>query len=120
MPINKYGELKMKAKEILEKLGKYKYPLIVLIIGLILISLPSGSRSNASGNTQNEDEQRLSKILESCEGVGKANVLLSENGAVIVCDGAADPEVRLNIINATEAFTGLGCDEIQVLKTMHN
>ena len=110
----------MKYSRIIEKLSKYKYPLIVLIIGLVLISLPVGPKHTDEDMVQKDDEQRLAVILESSAGVGSAKVLLSESGAVIVCDGAANPEVKLNIIKATEAFTGLGCDEIQVLKTRQN
>ena len=47
-------------------------------------------------------------------------MLLSENGAVIVCEGAENPEVRLSIIRAAEAFTGFSSDRIQVLKTALN
>ena len=46
--------------------------------------------------------------------------LLSETGAVIVCDGADDAAVRLSIIKAVEAFTGFSSDSIQVIKTAPN
>ncbi len=110
----------MKMGKIADVLGKYKYPLIILVVGLVLLALPSGSKSQGEAAIQKDDEQRLEMILESSMGVGQAKVLLSENGAVIVCDGAANPEVKLCVIKATEAFTGLGCDEIQVLKTKQN
>lgn len=110
----------MKSSKIIDLLGKYKYPLIILVIGLVLISLPSGSGRSDESSIQKDDEQRLALILESSAGVGEAKVLLSENGAVIVCDGAANPEVKLRVVKATEAFTGLSCDEIQVLKTKQN
>lgn len=110
----------MNSGKIINLLGKYKYPLIILVIGLVLISLPSGAKHSDEASIQKDDEQRLALILESSAGVGEAKVLLSENGAVIVCDGAANPEVKLCVVKATEAFTGLGCDEIQVLKTKQN
>ena len=37
-------------------------------------------------------------------------------GAIIVCDGADDPSVRLAIVNAVSNATGLGADKITVLK----
>lgn len=110
----------MKGSKIADILGRYKYPLLILVIGLVLLSLPSGTKSSDDESAQIDDEQRLALILESSAGVGQARVLLSENGAVIVCDGAANPEVKLCVIKAAEAFTGLGCDEIQVLKTRQN
>lgn len=110
----------MNGKKMLDGLAKYKYPLIVLIVGLVLLLIPSGSTKSSSDGVSNDDEQRLAAILESSRGVGNASVLLSEHGAVVVCDGAADPEVKLSVIKSVEAYTGLGCDEIQVLITRQN
>ncbi len=110
----------MNGKKMLDGLAKYKYPLIVLIVGLVLLLIPSGSTKSSSDSVSNDDEQRLAAILESSRGVGNASVLISEHGAVVVCDGAADPEVKLSVIKSVEAYTGLGCDEIQVLITRQN
>lgn len=110
----------MNGKKMLDGLAKYKYPLIVLIVGLVLLLIPSGSTKSSSDGVSNDDELRLAAILESSRGVGNASVLISEHGAVVVCDGAADPEVKLSVIKSVEAYTGLGCDEIQVLITRQN
>lgn len=110
----------MNKSKITAGLAKYKYPLIVLIIGLVLLVLPSGSANNSTDGGMNDDEQRLSLVLQSSSGVGNASVLISEHGAVVVCDGAADPEVKLRVVKTVEAYTGLGCDEIQVLLTRQN
>lgn len=110
----------MNGKKMLDGLAKYKYPLIVLIVGLVLLLIPSESTKSSSDGVSNDDEQRLAAILESSRGVGNASVLISEHGAVVVCDGAADPEVKLSVIKSVEAYTGLGCDEIQVLITRQN
>ena len=113
----KSGIEPMNNKTIREFLVKYKYPLIVLILGLLLLSIPTGSTKSSTNGGENGDEQRLSAVLESSKGVGNAYVLISEHGAVVVCDGAADPEVKLRVVKCVEAYTGLGCDEIQVLLT---
>ena len=113
----KSGIEPMNNKTILEFLVKYKFPLIVLIVGLLLLSIPTGSTKSSTNGGENSDEQRLSAVLESSKGVGNAYVLISEHGAVVVCDGAADPEVKLRVVKCVEAYTGLGCDEIQVLLT---
>lgn len=110
----------MNGKKMLDGLAKYKYPLIVLIVGLVLLLIPSGSTKSSSDGVSNDDEQRLAAILESSRGVGNASVLISEHGAVVVCDGAANPEVKLSVIKSVKAYTGLGCDEIQVLITRQN
>ena len=116
----KSGIEPMNNKTIREFLVKYKYPLIVLIVGLLLLSIPTGSTKSSTNGGENGDEQRLSAVLESSKGVGNAYVLISEHGAVVVCDGAADPEVKLRVVKCVEAYTGLGCDEIQVLITRQN
>ncbi len=37
-------------------------------------------------------------------------------GAVVVCSGAGDAAVRLRVLDAVSAFTGLGASDIQVLE----
>ena len=111
----------MESEKIKKQIDKYKYPLLALLLGLVIMLVPIGSSgADKSDNTAADDEIRLETVLQKCEGVGEAKVLLSENGAVIVCQGAEDPEVRLSIIKAVEAFTGFTSDRIQVLKTALN
>lgn len=107
----------MKTDRIKALLSKCKYPLLILLVGIVLIALPSGSNKDDRSEVWLDEEERLSAILEECSGVGSVKTLLSENGAVIVCSGADDPNTRLNVINAVRAYTGLGWDEIQVFKT---
>ena len=38
-------------------------------------------------------------------------------GALIVCQGGGDPAVRLNILQAVSALTGLGADKISICKS---
>jgi hypothetical protein len=97
----------------LEKLEKYKYPLLVLLIGLVLMLLPSGS---AKENAVTDENQLLSQILTSTDGVGDSKVLLSDNGVVVVCDGAENAKVRLDIIRAISSYTGFTSGKITILK----
>lgn len=101
------------------QLNKFKYPLLALVLGLIIMLLPIGGSSSQSISSQT-DEQRLAAVLQRCDGVGNVTALLSDTGAVIVCDGADDAAVRLSIIKAVEAFTGFSSDSIQVIKTAPN
>ena len=111
----------METEKIKKQIDKYKYPLLALLLGLVIMLVPIGkSGTDKSDNNAADDEIRLETVLQKCEGVGETKVLLSENGAVIVCQGAEDPEVRLSIIKAVEAFTGFTSDSIQVLKTALN
>ena len=63
-----------------------------------------------------EEAGRLALTLSNMQGVGEAQVLLSESGAVILCEGADSAQVRLSVIRAVSAFTGLGSDEIVIAK----
>jgi hypothetical protein len=101
----------MKSK--LEKLGKYKYPLLVLLVGLMLMLLPSSTDKEKVTTDENE---LLSQILTSTDGVGDSKVLLSDNGVVIVCDGAENAKVRLDIIRAISSYTGFASSKITILK----
>ena len=102
--------------EIKKKLSKYKYPLLVLLLGLLLLLLPSKSAHNKD-SAATDDELRLERVLENSVGVGNASVLISDNGVVVVCDGAENSQVKLSIIKAAEVFTGFQSDKIEILKT---
>ena len=102
-------DLKRKAA----KLEKYKYPLIVLIIGVLLMLLPTGTAKQPGSAGRDE---LMAGILASTEGVGNARVLISDSGVVVACGGAEDANVRLNVIRAVSSYTGFGSDRITILK----
>lgn len=156
----------MELKKILAFLGKYKFAILILALGLLLMAIPGRTESTATvQETQPEPErdvaQELSRILSQIQGAGKVEVLLTleageetlyqydENlsdsaqnrdtvtvtdsqrgqtglvrqvlpatyrGAVVVCQGADDPRIRLAIVEAVSMATGLGADRISVLK----
>ncbi|MBR5491099.1 MAG: hypothetical protein IKV79_07510 [Oscillospiraceae bacterium] len=114
-------------KSLGKALGKNKYVLILAALALVLIAFPSGSsKSEASswisGESQSsavvidEESAKLADLISSIEGVGEAKVLLSSEGAVIVCDGADSSAVCLCVTNAVSVYTGLGSDKIEVIK----
>ena len=106
-------------------LQKKSILILLLAAGLLLLLWP---RQSAAGSKERDEdvftaeEKRLSAVLSQVDGVGKVYALLSEepnhrgvySGAVIVCTGARAPEVRLRVINAVSAFTGLGSNRIIV------
>ena len=159
--------------KVAELIKKYKYVVLVLLIGIVLMLVPGKSKSSEaaapvtpekviqSGNINQELEAILCKI----EGAGKVQVMLTvskgeetvfqankdqsqtENsansnvetviitdsgrneyglvmrvdpaqylGAVVLCQGADSPSVKLSIIEAVSKITGLGSDRICVLK----
>ncbi len=105
---------------------KNKYVLAVLALGLVLIMLPSGkgeeysagqgSELESSGIPMDTEGERIASFLSAIEGVGSCRVLLSAEGAVVACDGAENAAVKLCVINAVSAYTGLGSDKISVIK----
>ena len=115
-------------------LAKHKYALLVLCVGLGLLLLPrrtsdgaapaetaaaysaSGAPMAASGIPVDTESERIAALLRHVRGVGDAQALLSAGGCVVVCEGADDPAVRLDVTNAVAAYTGLGSDKICIIK----
>ena len=150
---------------------KYRYVLIILVVGVLLMLIPEIKTKNktvvesAPIENQIDTTAQLQQLLEAVSGAGKVRVLLTcssgekiiyqtdentsktENGttedrktviitndnraeqglisqvippeylgAVIVCQGAEKPAVRLAVTEAVSAATGLGADRIVVLK----
>ena len=56
-----------------KRFEKYKYPLLVLIVGAVLMLLPSGG----STKEQPTPDESLAQLLESVEGVGELRVVIS-------------------------------------------
>lgn len=149
-------------------LVKYRYAACILLVGIALMLLPTGTEpreepsaeSTATQETAPVEEQ-LAALLSKIQGAGRVEVMLSyasgaetryqQNqetdgdgirsdtvtvtdadrnesalvtrvdppvylGAIVVCQGADSAAVRLAIVEAVSKYTGLGADEIAVLK----
>ena len=97
-------------KDLTEKLKSYRFPLLIIAVGIVLMLLPSAAKSEMT------EVGSLGDALSMSQGVGEAFVLISDNGVVVVCDGASDAATRLEIIKAVKTYTGFGADQITVLK----
>lgn len=97
---------------------------VILIIGVVLLMF-SGHRSDTPPAA--DDSGRLQAILESIEGTGKVNVMItydySENeahprasGAVITAEGADNPDVKKAVCDAVAAALDLPVHKIAVYK----
>lgn len=84
----------------------------MLVVGLLLMLLPSGSAAPESGGT----DDKIAHVLSCTQGVGEARVIVSEHGVVVVCGGADNALTRLQVTEAVSAYTGFGADRIRVLK----
>ncbi len=99
-------------KSILSGVMKYKAPLLVLLVGILLMLIPTGDHAKPAES----GGEALAAILSQTQGVGEARVLISENGVVVACRGASNASVRLDIIRAVNSYTGFGSDRITILK----
>lgn len=74
----------LKNKKVQDFLGKYKYVLLVLAVGIVLMVIPSGSQTQVEAvlNQAEESilsvEERLTQILKQVKGAGEVHVLLTE------------------------------------------
>ena len=102
----------MNKTKAMEMLDKFKYPLLILILGIVLMLLPTGTEKSTTA----EGDERIQQMLSSVEGVGEAQVIISDSGVVVVCRGAENAAVKLDIIRAISSYTGFGSDRITILK----
>ena len=72
------------SKTIFDTLKKYKFVALILLVGLVLMLLPSGEKDKAAegeSGTENfslaETERRLEALLKNVQGVGQVNVMLT-------------------------------------------
>ena len=164
-------EFKTVINKLQEMFRKYRYGLIVIVIGIILLLIPT-KKEEPIIETEPEStvgtvsvESRLAEILSLVDGAGDTHVFLtvlageetiyqldedtsihsdtsdtkvttitvtnkeknqtglvrqvippSYLGAIVVCRGADKPSIKLAIVDAVSKVTGLGADQISVLK----
>ena len=164
------------SKTILAGLKKYKYAVLVLLLGIALMLLPFGKKEETTETevqveTLSDEayaqalEQRLEDMLCQVSGAGQVRVMLTMQtgsrteyqtdtqisdsetqsqeerktvilsegsaydkaavsavqyprfqGALILCQGADQSTVRLSLVNAVAALTGLSSGQITVIK----
>lgn len=161
----------MERKGLIEKLigliKKYKYAILIFLLGMGLMMYPTKDKSKSVEMKQSIPqkqtvtlEDQLSEALSKVQGAGKVKVILSVSqgeetvyqtdqntsdnkdavsvktdtvtvdksglvkqiippvykGAIVLCQGADSPGVRLAIVDAVSKITGIGSDRISVLK----
>lgn len=86
-----------------------------------VLSLKGGSRQVLAQDTQRgADGDASAATVTLSQGGGSQTVVPLQTlapqfqGALVVCPGGNDPEVRLRITRAVSALTGLGSDRISV------
>ena len=153
-------------------LSRYKFPAIMLLLGVALMLLPVGKKSAAATEETPQQgfdleamERQMEELVGCIDGVGRVKVMLTLRtgptlslasdkdetlrdaemrtdsqilklnrgsgmqevvvtqerypvfqGAVIVCDGAGNSAVRLQVTEAVSVLTSLSSDKITVAK----
>lgn len=96
--------------------------LLIAVIILAVVMFGSGTKSltiNSETVERSETETKLMRILSEIEGVGKAEVMISEgengvDGVVIVCEGANSLMTRSNVINAVKVALNIEKSNIAI------
>jgi len=87
----------------------------------VVLTLDGGSRQVLARNQDQErDGGSSNTVVTVGKGSGQQEVVPLQTvapqfrGALVVCPGGEDPQVRLKLIGAVAALTGLGSDRISV------
>ena len=96
--------------------GKIKELLLIAALALTLVFAVwkvfyDGDTENVISVSGSETEQKISLLLKEIDGVGEANVMICETeegvkSVVVVCEGARDLQVVMNVREAVAAALG--------------
>ena len=115
-----------------KKAGKYKYAFLVLLVGLVLLLLPTGSRRETAAETPaavapvtetgegfsvEREEQRLAEVLSSIRGAGDCRVLLAVSATeetelardgeeTVILSGSSGKESAVTVRSVYPAYEG--------------
>lgn len=92
----------------------------------VMLTLASGEKTiyqtDTEKTTQNDgSSQRADTVIVAGSDRGETGLIAQVDpplylGAIILCQGADDPTVKLNIVDAVSKAIGLGADKISVQK----
>lgn len=116
--MNKIGEIKrmaMKRRTLID--GKLKDILLLSVLALALIFAAwkifdtDESVETLNAVSGSESERKVSRLLQEIDGVGAADVMICETeegvqSVVVVCEGAKDLQVIINVREAVAAALG--------------
>ena len=104
--------------------SKMKDMLLILTLGILLIiAITQVFQPQNEGvqtiTSANEKEQKLSVLLQEMNGVGDADVIICETeegvqSVVVVCEGANDLQVVMDVREAVSAALGAKQSSIKV------
>lgn len=86
----------------------------------VLVTLSAGSRQILAANEKvGESTTETETVLTKDSGSGQSAVTVQTiyptyQGVLVVCDGGGDPTVKLQVLNALKALTGLSSEQISI------
>ena len=82
----------------------------------VVLTLESGTRQVLATDQKGEDQETV--VVSAGSGQQQAVTVQqigpSFQGALVVCDGGGDPQVKLQVLQAVEALTGLNANQISI------
>ena len=88
----------------------------------VLLTVQNSPRQVLAVDRQESDEEHRTETVVVSKGSGNQETVLVEQvypdyqGALVVCSGAEDPQIRFELVEAVSALTGLGTDKISICK----
>ncbi len=119
----------LKDLPVVKKLGKIKN--LQLIVAVFIIAIALVIYSNVADKNQSEttpvssvmtaEEERLSAVLESIDGAGRVEVMVSRKGEdvvgiLVIAEGADDISVLLKLQRATVSAMGVDKSVVEICK----
>lgn len=115
--MNKKSELTVGGLKQRKMNGKIKDILILSVLALVLlvavwkIFYTDEEKSSLSNAYASSTEEKVSRLLSQIEGVGEADVMICETeegvqSVVVVCEGANDLQVIMDVREAVAAALG--------------
>lgn len=89
----------------------------------VLLTLKSGSRQVLAQNLEQDGERTVSTAVTVGRSGSDQQVVPLQiisprfQGALVICPGGDDPQVRLQLVAAVTALTGLGSNHISICKS---
>ncbi len=92
---------------------------IIIAMGLIIYSGVATNTKMEEVNYMDDEENRLASVLESIDGVGAVQVMITRNdgqisGVLVIAEGAENISVMLKLLDATSTAMGVDKSIVEV------
>ena len=92
---------------------------IIIAMGLIIYSGVATNTKTEEVNYMDDEENRLASVLESIDGVGSVQVMITRNdgqisGVLVIAEGAENISVMLKLLDATSTAMGVDKSIVEV------